>query len=124
MAMLCATPFASAQSKPAASSSKEGRHQDKLSAIHTPYAAGSRFDSTLTMEMQIFGQSVLPFTSAKQGIITDGVARFLGTGVTGSQIVLTVQNTIAGVSKLSSHFRACPAVLIHICRMHWAGHTQ
>lgn len=50
------------------------------------------------MQMQLFGSSILPFTSSKQSIVTDGVARFLGTGVDGSQISLTVDNTIAGVS--------------------------
>ena len=57
------------------------------------------------MQMQLFGTSILPFTSSKQSIVTDGVARFLGTGVTGSQIRLTVDNTIAGVST--------PTVLLH-----------
>ena len=47
--------------------------------------------------MQIFGSAVLPFTSDKQGIITQGVATFLNSGVTASQIVLTLENTIAGV---------------------------
>ncbi len=47
--------------------------------------------------MQIFGSAVLPFTTANQGIITQGVATFLNSGVTASQIVLTVENTIAGV---------------------------
>lgn len=49
------------------------------------------------MQMQLFGSSILPFTSAKQSIVTNGIANFLGTGVTGSQIDLTVENTIAGV---------------------------
>ncbi len=54
--------------------------------------------ATLTLDMQIFGTSVLPFTTDKQGIITEGVATFLNSGVTASQIVLTVESTIAGVS--------------------------
>ena len=54
--------------------------------------------STLTVEMQIFGSSVLPFTSDKQGIITQGMAAFLNSGVTASQIILTVETQIAGVS--------------------------
>jgi hypothetical protein len=53
--------------------------------------------ATLTLDMQIFGSAVLPFTSDKQSIITQGVATFLNSGVTASQIVLTVENTIAGV---------------------------
>ncbi|KAA6426293.1 MAG: hypothetical protein FRX49_03404 [Trebouxia sp. A1-2] len=54
--------------------------------------------ATLTLDMQIFGSAVLPFTSDKQSIITQGVATFLNSGVTASQIVLTVENTIAGTS--------------------------
>ena len=53
--------------------------------------------ATLTLDMQIFGSAVLPFTTTNQGIITQGVATFLNSGVTASQIVLTVENTIAGV---------------------------
>lgn len=53
------------------------------------------------MQMQLFGSSILPFTSAEQSIVTDGIATFLGTGVTGSQISLAVQNTIPGVSELA-----------------------
>ena len=58
--------------------------------------------STLTVQMQIFGSSILPFTSTNQGIITQGMANFLNNGVTASQIILTVQNTIAAVSAPTS----------------------
>ena len=60
--------------------------------------AGQAFDSTLTLDMQIFGQNLTTFGSDKQSIITQGVATFLKSGVTASQIVLTVKNQIAGVS--------------------------
>lgn len=58
--------------------------------------------ATLTLDMQIFGTAVLPFTTDKQSIITQGVATFLNSGVTASQIILTVENTIAGVRNTPS----------------------
>lgn len=75
-------------------------YSGKQQRLALPAGQSATFDSTLTMQMQLFGSSVLPFTSAKQTIVTDGIAQFLGTGVTGSQISLTVDTTIAGVSSL------------------------
>ena len=59
------------------------------------------------MDMQIFGSAILPFNTTKQTIVTQGVATFLNSGVTASQIILTVENTIAGVSMYSGQFPAC-----------------
>ena len=68
------------------------------------------------MQMQLFGSSILPFTTSKQTIVTNGIARFLGTGVTGSQISLSVDNTIAGVSShiMLLHHALCDVVQAHL----------
>lgn len=63
--------------------------------------AGQAFDSILTLDMQIFGQTLTTFGPESQSIITQGVANFLNSGVAASQIVLTVRDQIAGVSFLS-----------------------
>ena len=65
--------------------------------------------------MQIFGSAVLPFTTTNQGIITQGVATFLNSGVTASQIVLTVENTIAGVRDTPSCFVDCQDGILQFC---------
>ena len=62
--------------------------------------AGQAFDSILTLDMQIFGQTLTTFGPDSQSIITQGVANFLNSGVAASQIVLTVRDQIAGVSFL------------------------
>ena len=58
---------------------------------------GQAFDRILTLDMQIFGQSLASFGPSSQAIITQGVANFLRSGVTASQITLTVKDTIAAV---------------------------
>lgn len=70
------------------------------------FLAGQAFDSILTLDMQIFGQSFASFGPGSQSIITQGVANFLNSGVTASQIVLTVKDLIAGVS----HSPACNTI--------------
>ena len=59
---------------------------------------GQTFDSILTLDMQIFGPTLTTFPPQSQAIITEGVANFLKSGVTASQIQLTVKDLIAGVS--------------------------
>lgn len=70
--------------------------------------AGQAFDSILTLDMQIFGQTFTSFGPESQMIITQGVANFLNSGVAASQIVLTVRDQIAGVS----HLPAFPAYVV------------
>ena len=73
-----------------------------LTCLHKALApAGQTFDSTLTLDMQIFGQNLTTFGTDQQTIIKQGVATFLNSGVTATQIVLTVRNQIAGVSSMS-----------------------
>lgn len=59
---------------------------------------GQTLDSILTLDMQIFGPTLATFPPQSQAIITQGVASFLKSGVTASQITLTVKDLIAAVS--------------------------
>ena len=59
---------------------------------------GQTFDSIMTLDMQIFGPTLTTFPAQSQAIITEGIANFLNSGVTASQITLTVENMIAAVS--------------------------
>ena len=61
---------------------------------------GQTFDSIMTLDMQIFGPTLTTFPPESQAIIAEGVANFLKSGVTASQITLTVKDFIAAVSHL------------------------
>ncbi|KAL3142020.1 hypothetical protein ABBQ32_004656 [Trebouxia sp. C0010 RCD-2024] len=78
-----------------------------LLAILLASAQGQAFDSILTLDMQIFGQTFTSFGPESQMIITQGVANFLNSGVAASQIVLTVRDQIAGTATAGRrHLRA------------------
>ena len=82
-------------------------HLQKVATVHVCTALlmvglfpGQTFDSIMTLDMQIFGPTLTTFPPESQAIIAEGVANFLKSGVTASQITLTVKDFIAAVSHL------------------------
>ena len=73
--------------------------------------SGQTLDSILTLDMQIFGPTLTTFPPQSQAIITQGVASFLKSGVTASQITLTVKDLIAAVN---SPLASIPVLSYHV----------